>query len=165
MYLCGAEYHGNNSRNLRVFFLVTVSVASLVVEEGDVALLPEAVEGAGVVCEGVPVGAAHAGRVGAAQLAELVRVVAERVVPVLQRVDGAGLPEELDGGLDVVVAVGDLHDARVDQLEHGHRPAGQTPNLCKARLLPLEVGEGLDVVHGVLLDHGHGVVVVLSLCD
>ena len=58
-----------------------MSVACLVVEEGDVALLPEAVERAGVVRVGVPVGAAHAGRVRAAQLAELVRVVPERVVP------------------------------------------------------------------------------------
>ena len=38
-------------------------------------------------------------------------------------------------------------------------------HLGKARLLALEVGEGLDVVHGVLLDHGHRVVEVLCLCD
>ena len=31
----------------------------------------------------------------------------------------------------MVVAVGDLHDASVDQLEHRHSPAGQTPNLVR----------------------------------
>ena len=53
----------------------------LVVEECDVSLLPEALEGAGVVCVGVAVRAAHPGRVGAAQLAKLVRVVPQGVVP------------------------------------------------------------------------------------
>ena len=70
------------SRNLTAILLpLSVSRPCLVVEECDVPLLPEALECAGVVGVGVAVGAAHPGRVRAAQLAELVRVVPKRVVP------------------------------------------------------------------------------------
>ena len=54
---------------------------SLLVGEGDVALLEQAPEGTRVLCVGIPVGAADAGGGGAAQLAKLVRVVSQRVVP------------------------------------------------------------------------------------
>ena len=61
----------------------------------------------------VPVPDARSGR--SAELAKLVWVVAQRVVPVPQRVDGAACPEKLDGRLDVVVAVHNVHHVTTDQ--------------------------------------------------
>ncbi len=59
---------------------------------------------------GIVGGAVLADDFAGAELAQVARVVAQRVVDVRQRVDGARRPEKVRRRLDVVVAVHHRHD-------------------------------------------------------
>ena len=53
----------------------------------------------------------------------------KRIISVLKRVDGAARAEELDGGLDVVVAVDHVHHAALEQAVNRDCPTGQAADL------------------------------------
>ena len=62
-------------------------------------------QGSRVLRVRIPVGAPDSGGVRATALAKVMRIIAERIVPILERIHRARRSEEVDGGLDVVVAV------------------------------------------------------------
>ena len=107
----------SRTQELVIIGVLAVLEDGLLVEEGDVPLLLEAAHGARVPCVRVAVGAPDARGGGAAELTELVRIVSKGIVTVAQGVHRATLTEKLDGRLDVVVAVYNVHHVAVDQPE------------------------------------------------
>ncbi len=96
-------------------------------------------------------------RRAAAGTTQIVRVVTQRIEHVREGVGSAAGAEELDGGLDVVVAVGDRDGPVLQQQRHGQGPAGERADEREARRLAAQVLDGLERELGVTADDGDGV--------
>ena len=134
------------------------AVQGVVLHKGDVPLVLQAEHRPSEAGVRILHCATNAWLVGATDFAELVRIVAQRIVPVLQGVHSARFSKEITGGLDIVVAVSDGHDVLLDEVVEGDGPAGLGADPRKAGVLVPQVLEVAHIGEGTFLDHRHCVV-------
>ena len=136
------------------------AVQGVVLHKGDVALVLQAEHRPSEAGVRILHCASNPWLVGATDLAELVRVVAQWIVSILQGIHCTRFSKEVAGRLDVVVAVGDGHDVLLDEVVEGDGPAGLGADPSKAGVLVPQVLEVAHIGEGTFLDHRHCVVEV-----
>lgn len=99
------------------------------------------------------------GQLAHAQLAQLIRIVTNRIVLVVQRIDRARRPKETDRRLHMIVAIGDLHAALLLQRMNRYRPPALRTDLREAGATIAQITQRRHIGQGAAFHDGHGVVV------